>query len=506
MIRPDKDLFKLLNSHPPSMDDSASDDSKSEVELDREDQRLLTLQQLGLLDTESIPVFDEVTQTAAHLLDVPICILGLIDRDRQWFKSAVGLSRIGLMNSLATTRQLPRHESFCNQVIEHQHVLMINDAAHHPDFSHSLLVNRYGIQAYLGVPLITSDGWCIGSLAVMETVAREFTNKDVEFLELLARWSMSEFERNRLLKMHLTNLQIPDSSLSAPVSNGSTICNHPPQISSSAMTVKAELIAQMTQELRTPLTSILGMASVLNREIYGPLTEKQKKYMDVVHTSGQHMLSVVNEILELGALNECSRDLNLSPVDIEMLCQQAFSTLEQTCQRREQNIRLSIEPGRRIWLLDKEKVRQMLYHLASRVIQSSNAGGIIRIHVSRKHSQLHITVWTSHPWLGDGLPYTELYTASANSMNLIFDCHADDSLDTVEPEETGDTEDSSSSSTVSGNKTESDQTRHNLGIMLARQLAEIHGGMLTIQGSSESGHRYVLTLPQMSDRTDSSGA
>ncbi len=496
MIRPDKNLFNLIDSTMSSFDDVTPESA-----LDPDDQRLLALKELGLLETESVPIFEEVTQTAAHLLDVPICILGLADRDRQWLKSAVGLSRIGLMNSLATTRQLPRHESFCNQVVEHQHVLVINDAAHHPEFSHSLLVSRYGIQAYLGVPLVTSNGWCIGSLAVMETVPREFTSKDIEFLELLARWSMSEFERNRLLKAYPNTLGIADTS---PRADGNDSSDSPLPPTFSATTVKAELIAQMAQELRTPLTSILGMASVLNREIYGPLTEKQKIYMDVVHASGQYMLSVVNEILELGTLNECSHGLNLSPVDIEMLCQQALNTLDQACQRRDQTIRISIEPGRRIWLLDKDKVRQMLYHLTFRVIQSSNAGSIIRIHVSRKRSQLNIAIWTSHPWLGDGLPHTELHAASASQMNWGSGFPEDYPPAAIELDASFRlTPAPTSLSSESTDQANSEQTRPNLGLMLARQLAEMHGGLLTIQGSSESGYRYVLTLPQMSDKARS---
>lgn len=64
----------------------------------REQQRRIALIELGLLDAETVPVFEEATQTAAHSLNAPICLLGLIDQQRHWFKSTVGLSRMGLMN------------------------------------------------------------------------------------------------------------------------------------------------------------------------------------------------------------------------------------------------------------------------------------------------------------------------------------------------------------------------------------------------------------------------
>ncbi|MHC5729411.1 MAG: histidine kinase, partial [Nostoc sp.] len=93
----------------------------------REQQRLKALSDLGLRQPETIPVFEEATQTAAHFLEVPISILGFVDQERHWFKSAVGLSRLGLMNHLAQSRQLSRRESFCTQVVETCQVFVVND-------------------------------------------------------------------------------------------------------------------------------------------------------------------------------------------------------------------------------------------------------------------------------------------------------------------------------------------------------------------------------------------
>lgn len=480
--------------------------------LKREQQRLQVLTDLGLLEAESIPIFEEVTQTVAHFLDVPICVLGIMERDRQWLKSAVGLSRIGLMNELAASRQLPRQESFCTHVVDSQQVLALPDTTTHPAFANSFLVQRYGIRAYVGVPLLTSDGYCIGTLAVMNLETREFSKRDIEFLEITARWGMSEFERSRLLK-HQPVLDMPEHSATlpeAPTAALGTINTH--VISS----VKAELITQMTQELRTPLTSILGMASVLNRQIYGPLTDKQKEYMDIVHNSGQYLLTLVNEILELGTLDDQSQYLDLSPVDIEMLCQHSLSTLKQVASRREQDLRLTIEPGSRISLLDKDKVRQMLYHLVFSVIQLSNTGSTIRIHVSRKRTQISIIIWTSHPWLGDGLPQTEFHSDELSSPVPSWLAGDAESRDRPWQDGTGferlaisEVSNQSGASPIA-KESEKDsrlnKSRHSLGLVLSQRLAEAHGGSITLQGSPESSYRYVINLPQFRemDRDSSS--
>ena len=427
-----------------------------------EDQRLQTLEKLGLLDSGSLPVFEEATQTAAHLLDAPICVLAVPDHDRVWFKAAVGLSRIGLMNSLATSRQMPRRGSFFTQIVEDQRRLVVPDASIDPAHAQNLLVQRYGIQACLGVPLFAANGHCIGTLAVMGLAPRQFSEQDIAFLELIGRWAMSEFERDLLKANRLEPLgrtaHLPPS------------LPHLPQ--AGQPTVKSILLSQMTQELSTPLTSILGMAKVLNQGIYASRPEKQQEYIQIIHNSGQYLLSLVNEIVELGALEDQNPALNLTPIDVEMLCQQAIGSLQQLAQRREQQIQLTVEPGNRIWTLDKDKVRQMLYHLVFSIVQAASSESTVRLHVSRRQQMLQLAVWASHPWLGDGIPV----------------------LDLPQPDRGPRLQPASPSVPLSA----SAETRQNLGLSLSQQLAELHGGDIAIQGSAEEGYRYVLRLPQLS--------
>ncbi|NET35942.1 MAG: GAF domain-containing sensor histidine kinase [Cyanothece sp. SIO1E1] len=473
---------------------------------ERDQQRLNKLAEFDLLESESVPVFEEVTQTVAHFLGTPICILSLMGETEQWFKSAVGLSRLGLMNALAASRRISRQESFCTHVVDSQQVLILNDTITHPAFEHSILAQEYGIRAYLGVPLITSSGDCLGTLAVMDLVPRDFTMKDVEFLELNARWSMSEFERDYLQRMLQTQQA---QKLSASTSGFQAALPAQTVASSGDMSftpARFKLIAQLTQELRTPLTSIMGMTSVLSREIYGPLADKQKEYIHIVRDSGQYLLSLVNEILELGALDDENQTLQASPVDVEMLCQQAIKTLEPFAHRREQQIRLSVEPGPRIWQLYKDKVRQLLYHLTFSVIQASDSGSVVRIHVSRKEDKLNIAVWIFHPWLGDGLPQSDL-SLNPYLSNFERDLSAEsyhNELGNLELDPSSADSDSpitllNSEAFQSAPTPDLSLSRADLALALSQQLAELHGGKISIQGSPEAGYRYVVSLPQITD-------
>jgi signal transduction histidine kinase len=341
----------------------------------REQQRLGVLKNLGLLDTETIPVFDEATQTAARFIETPICFLGLMVQEQLWLKSAIGLSRLGLMNQIAASRRISREESYCTYVVDSHQSIAIDDTYDDEVFAKSLLSQHYGIRAYLGTPLITSNGWCIGTLAVMDLAPRQFSVQDQEFLALCARWCLGEFERDYFSKLQSEQLNEwlmvrPSPPQATPSSPSDT-----PPPTHSLSHVKLRLLQGLTQELRTPLTAVIGMASILCGEVFGSLTQKQKEYLEIIRNSGQQINALVHEMLKLGSNVEITSQLQLNPVNIEMLCQQVINDLASTAQQKRLELRLSVEPGKRIWLLDKEKVQQALYYLLMSILDSAESGG-----------------------------------------------------------------------------------------------------------------------------------
>lgn len=449
----------------------------------RSQRRLDVLTDLGLLEADRSAVFEEAVQTAVQLIDLPIGILSIVEPERELIKSATGLSRLGVVNAVARERQWPIGDSWGVHVVDSQQVLVLRDTLDHPAFAASVMVQQYGIRAYLGAPLISAAGDCVGVLAVLSTAPYEFSQQDIEFLVLNARLAMSEYERQKLDR---AKTPAPTSAFN-PLALGRD-ANFPngfaPMAAPTVNPLKFELLAQLTQELRTPLTSVMGMASVLTREVYGPLTSKQKEYLDIIHHSGEYLLSLVQEVLELSNLDISQHTLNLTSLDIEMLCQQAIGTLEQAASRRDQQIRLSVEPGNRIWYLDKDKMRQMLYHLLFSVVYSASAGSIVRLHVANKDSGLRLTVWTSHPHLGEGMPFADGYldTNYGGGEEYATSGHG---VAVLAPPK----------ATATAQKTEGYQK--NLGLLLGRQVVELHGGDIQIQGSGVPGYRYVINLPRL---------
>ncbi|MEG4804478.1 HAMP domain-containing sensor histidine kinase [Microcoleus sp. ARI1-B5] len=279
----------------------------------------------------------------------------------------------------------------------------------------------------------------------------------------------------------------------------------------STHSIKVKLLNHLAQELLTPLTSILGMASVLNQEIYGPLTSKQKEYIDVIEDSSRSLRSLVEEILELAELDDSAFTLKRTAVDIETLCQQVVTTLSPAASRREQEINLSMGPGPRIWLVDKDKVQQMLHHLIFSIIQSAGAGSVIRVHLSRKEEGINIGVWVFHPWLGESLPHAKLYSDYLLKVGSGSGARSNSETSSLglEPQLPSQTRGSQRltlafselAALVAENAADTAPVlagygaRERLGLLLCCQLVEIQGGQLSIQGTPESGYRYALWLP-----------
>jgi signal transduction histidine kinase len=242
------------------------------------------------------------------------------------------------------------------------------------------------------------------------------------------------------------------------------------------------------------------MANVVGREIYGPLTSKQKEYLEIVQNSGRYLLSLVNEISHLGVMDEYNHALNLASVDIEMLCQQVLNILEELAKRKEQKLKLSLEPAKsRIWVLDKDKIKQLLYHLISSMIRTANSGSLIRIHISYKGNSLNLAISVSHPWLGEGLTSIDPYFGQLAVLNASTQPTSEQlSNQPLLPSAASASAELATSADrefISVNSF--NRSCESLRLLLSRALAELHGGQIDILGTPESGYRYVVSLPEL---------
>ena len=153
-----------------------------------EKQRLKVLWQYDVLDTVPEEVFDDLTDLAAHICEAPIALISLIDEDRQWFKSKIGV----------TISETSRDISFCAHAILNNDLLIIPDATQDERFKNNPLVTSDPkIRFYAGAPLLTPDGHALGTLCVMDNMPRTLRSEQQQALRVLARHVVTQLELRR---------------------------------------------------------------------------------------------------------------------------------------------------------------------------------------------------------------------------------------------------------------------------------------------------------------------
>src|SRR5436305_3660860 len=155
-----------------------------------EEKRLAELHGLNLLDTPREANFDRVTERLTKLFKVPMALVTLIDKDRQWFKSEAGLPA-----NLAEARSTSRDVSLCGHVIARDEILIVRDLARDPRFANNLFVKENRLRFYAGVPLRGPNGFPIGSLCILDTKPREMIGQEQELLKMIAGDVMEQIKR-----------------------------------------------------------------------------------------------------------------------------------------------------------------------------------------------------------------------------------------------------------------------------------------------------------------------
>jgi signal transduction histidine kinase len=311
--------------------------------------RLAELDATALLDSPVEETFDRFTRLASVILKTPVSLVSLVDRDRQFFKSSIGLPEPWL-----SSRQTPLSHSFCQHVVETAEPLSVVDARIHPLLRDNLAVVELGVVAYLGVPITTSKGHTLGSFCAIDTCPREWTQQEMAILSDLTALLIGQIEFRILAQqLHGDYLALRNLEL-----------------------FRAETVQMLVHDLRNPLTSFLGGLDLTQK--YGGLTKTQTHYVDLARNGGKVLLQMINSILDTrtaaGQLMALKK-VTVTPDRImEDACEQMLPLADKS------GVSLTwYTHGDLSCLADADKLRRVIVNLVGNSIQHTPTGGKISV-------------------------------------------------------------------------------------------------------------------------------
>ena len=242
--------------------------------------RLASLLRSGLLDSPPEETFDRLTRLASRLLGARVALMSLVDEDRQFFKSSVGLS-----GDLAARRETPLSHSYCQHVVNSGEALVVADAREHPLLRDNPAIEDHSSISYCGVPLVDPAGRVLGTLCVVDEEVQHWSDDQVETLQEIATAIVAEVQ----LRLAAADLEDRNRSL-------------------------REFIAMASHDIRSPLSAILMYSHLLNEDDLSQ--EDRQEFADGVTSAARQASALVGELLEIskidaGALEPKAAVINL---------------------------------------------------------------------------------------------------------------------------------------------------------------------------------------------------
>jgi len=295
----------------------------------------------------------------------------------------------------------------------------------------------FGIKAAIGAPMMW-EGRGIGAIWVARDYAGPFSDKDIALLKTFADQAVIAIQNARLFR------EIQDKSRQLEIAN-----QH-----------KSEFLANMSHELRTPLNAIIGFSEVLLERLFGDLNEKQDDYLKDIHSSGRHLLNLINDILDLSKVEAGRMELDLSTFDLPTAIANAMTLIRERAQNHGIAMAQDVAPELGDIVADERKFKQILLNLLSNAVKFTPDGGRIEVKARGTGDNLVVAVHDT----GIGI--------APEDQEAVFEEFRQ----------------------VGRNYT-SKQEGTGLGLALTRRFVELHGGRIGVASKPGEGSTFTFTLP-----------
>jgi len=400
----------------------------------RNPERLARLRATALLDTPADEAFDRLTRLASKLLDAPLSTVTLVDDERQFYMSCTGFPE-----PLATARQTPLEFSFCKHTVVLGKPLVIPDVRGHPLVGDNPAISQFGVTSYAGIPLLTSDGYALGTLCVMDFKVREWTPDQVSSLTDLAAAVSTEIE----LRMDIAERMRVERELNR------------------AVRLRDEVLGIVSHDLRNPVHTI-SLASQFLRETVGGGAEEEttRKHLEIIARTAKQMEHLIRDLLDVASIGSGHLSLGPRPHAAGALLAAACEMLRPLAEEAGIEFRCDLPPETPIVAADADRIVQLLSNLVGNAIKFTPPGGRIEVGLEDRGEVARFHVADTGP----GIPADEL----PHVFEQFWQARRDG--------------------------------RHGagLGLAISKGIVEAHGGSIRVESGEGEGTTFYFTLPVVS--------
>jgi GAF domain-containing protein len=305
---------------------------------------------------------------------------------------------------------------------------------------------RLGYRSLLAVPLLREDH-LLGALAVNRKSAGEFAPEVIELLKTFATQSALAIQNARLFR------EIEDKGRQLEIAS-----QH-----------KSEFLANMSHELRTPLNAIIGFSEVLYERMFGEINDKQAEYLSDILESGRHLLSLINDILDLSKIEAGRMELEPSEFDLPTAIENTLILIRERAQRRGITLGRTVDERLGMIRADERKLKQVLLNLLSNALKFTPEGGQIDVRARVHNGEAEISVADT----GVGI--------APEDQEAVFEEFRQVGTTARKVEGTG------------------------LGLTISRKFIELHGGRIWVKSQPGIGSTFAFTLPLTIDQRHPTG-
>ena len=387
--------------------------------------------------TDLTPVMTALVESAARLCEAQNAQLFRVepgDQMRLVARYGPVRSTLEVHQARAITRGSVSGRTMVDRVALHIADLREDVATEYPDIAPAIV--RQNIRTTVGVPLLR-EGVPIGAITAFRTEIRPFSEAQIALLKTFADQAVIAIENVRLF----TELEQKTRELQA------------------ASQHKSEFLANMSHELRTPLNAVIGFSEVLSERMFGELNEKQAEYLKDIHTSGTHLLSLINDILDLSKVEAGRMELELTDFHLPTALESALTLVRERAGRRGIALEMTVDSRVDLIQADERKIRQVVLNLLSNAIKFTPEGGRIEILAAPRDGFVEVSVSDT----GVGI--------APEDQDAVFEEFRQVGTAAKKVEGTG------------------------LGLTLCRKFVELHAGRIWVKSELGVGSTFTFSLP-----------